>query len=44
MKDKDLPGVLYRMQDLLIVICANATMSYTTESGVKIIPAGCLRD
>lgn len=44
MKDKEHPGVLYRMPDLLIVICANATMSYTTESGVKIIPAGCLRD
>ncbi len=44
MKDKDHPGVLYREPDLLIVICANATMSYTTESGVKIIPAGCLRD
>ncbi|MBR6296782.1 MAG: ATP-binding protein [Treponema sp.] len=43
-KDKEHPGVLYRMPDLLIVICANATMSYTTESGVKIIPAGCLRD
>ena len=44
LKDKEHPGVLYREPDLLIVICANASMAYTTEKGVKIIPAGCLRD
>lgn len=44
LKDKEHPGVLYREPDLLIIICANASMAYTTEKGVKIIPAGCLRD
>ena len=44
LKDKEHPGVLYREPDLLIIICANASMAYTTEKGVKIMPAGCLRD
>lgn len=44
LSDKNHLGVTYREPTLLIVICANATMAYTTESGVKIIPAGCLRD
>ena len=42
--DKEHPGVLYRKPDLLIVICATASMAYTTSSGVKVIPFGCLRD
>lgn len=36
------PGVIYREPDLLIIICANAPMAYTTENGVKVIPIGCL--
>ena len=42
--DKHHPGVLYREPDLLIIICANASMAYTTSNGVKVIPVGCLRD
>lgn len=38
------PRDVYREPSALIVICANATMAYTTESGVKIVPIGCLRD
>ena len=38
------PGVVYREPDLLIIICANAPMAYTTNKGVKVIPAGCLRN
>ena len=42
--NKEHPGVLYREPDLLLVICANASMAYTTSGGVKVIPVGCLRD
>ncbi len=38
---------VYQMEDgryALIVIRANANMAYTTESGVKVVPIGCLRD
>lgn len=42
--DSKHPGVMYREPDLLIIICANAPMAYTTENGVKVIPFGCLRD
>ncbi|MBR3483128.1 MAG: ATP-binding protein, partial [Lachnospiraceae bacterium] len=38
------PKPLYREPSALIVICANATMAYTTENGVKVIPVGCLKD
>ena len=38
------PGVVYREPSLLIIICANAPMAYTTSNGVKIIPIGCLKD
>ena len=44
LKDKEHPGVVYREPSLLIVICGNATMAYTTQSGVKVIPIGCLKD
>lgn len=44
LKNKEHPGVIYRKPSLLIVICANAPMAYTTENGVKVIPAGCLRN
>lgn len=42
LKDPEHPGTIYREPDLLIIICANAPMSYTTANGVKVIPAGCL--
>lgn len=38
------PRDVYREPSALIVICANANMAYTTDSGVKIIPVGCLKD
>lgn len=38
------PGVVYREPDLLIIICAQLPMAYTTESGVKVIPFDCLRE
>ena len=38
------PKAVYREPSSLIVICANADMSYTTENGVKVIPIGCLRE
>ena len=44
LKDEEHPGVVYREPDFLIVICGNATMSYTTKDGVKIIPIGCMKD
>ena len=44
LSNKEHPGVLYREPSQLIIICANATMAYTTESGVKVIPIGCLRN
>lgn len=42
--DKEHPGVKYREPSLMIVICAKANMSYTTENNVKVIPFGCLKD
>ncbi len=42
--DTDRPGVEYRKPSLKLIICATATMAYTLESGVKVIPVGCLRD
>lgn len=44
LEDRDHPGAIYRKPSQLIIICATAPMSYTTENGVKVIPAGCLRD
>ena len=38
------PGVTYREPTALICICANATMAFTTENGMKVIPIGCLKD
>ena len=43
-QNKRHPGVLYREPSQLMIICGNAPMAYTTENGVKIIPAGCLKD
>ena len=42
--DKKHPGVLYREPSLLLIICANCPMAYTTVGGVKVVPVGCLRD
>ena len=38
------PRATYSDPSALIIICANATMAYTTQSGVHVIPIGCLRD
>jgi len=38
------PGVMFREPSLLMIICANCNMAYRTESGVLVIPAGCLKD
>lgn len=38
------PKPVYREPSALIVICGTAPMAYTTESGVHVIPVGCLRD
>lgn len=38
------PKPVYREPSALVVICGNAPMAYTTENGVHIVPAGCLRD
>lgn len=42
--DTQHPGVLYRRPDVLAVICATAPFAYVTDSGVYIVPVGCLRD
>ena len=44
MENKDHPDVLYRKPSLKIIICASVPMSFKTESGILVIPAGCLRD
>lgn len=44
LKNSEHPKVMYREPSALIIICATATMGYTTDNGVKIIPIGCLRD
>lgn len=43
-KNENHPRPLYREPSALIVICANAPMAFTTESGVMIVPVGCLKD
>ncbi len=44
LSNKDHPSVSYREPSVLIIICASATMAYTTKNGVKVIPVGCLRN
>lgn len=44
LKDADHPRAIYREPSALIVICATAPMAYTTDSGVKVVPVGCLKD
>ena len=43
-KNPNHPKPVYREPSALIVICATAPMSYTTSSGVLVIPFGCLKD
>ena len=43
-KNKEHPGVKYREPSLLLIICAKANISYTTQNGVRVIPIGCLKD
>jgi len=43
-RNPDHPGVKYREPSLLLVICANAPMAYTTDNGVTVIPFACLKD
>ena len=40
----DHPKPTYREPTLKLIICANAPMAFTTENGIHVIPAGCLRD
>ncbi len=42
--DGDRPGVEYRKPSLKLIICATADVAMTLDSGVKIIPVGCLRE
>ena len=35
---------IYRNPSALVIVCATATMGYTTSNGVKIVPIGCLKD
>ena len=44
LSNKEHPGVTYREPSVLIIICANATMAYTTKNGVKVVPIGCVRN
>ncbi len=43
-EDSAHPKPIYREPSLLIIICANAPIAYTTENGVHVIPVGCLKD
>lgn len=44
LKDTEHPRAIYREPSALIVICATVSIGYTTDSGVKIVPIGCLKD
>ena len=43
LENKEHPGVIYREPSALILVCANLDMAFTTESGIKIVPVGCLK-
>ena len=43
LENKEHPGVVYREPSAMILVCANLDMAFTTESGIKIVPAGCLK-
>ncbi len=44
LKDKNHPQPTYKEPSALIIICATASIAYTTDNNVKIVPIGCLRD
>lgn len=44
LSNPDHPRATYREPEHMIIICATASMAYTTERGVKVIPIGCLKD
>ena len=44
LKNPEHPRAIYREPSALIVICATAPFGYTTDSGVKVVPVGCLKD
>ncbi len=44
LKNPEHPRAVYREPSALIVICATAPIGYTMDSGVKIVPVGCLKD
>ena len=44
LKNPEHPKPVYREPSALIVICGTVSMSYTTDSGVRIVPIGCLKD
>ena len=43
-ENKEHPKPVYREPSLLVIICGNAPMAYTTENGVHVVPVGCLKD
>jgi len=43
-KDSVHPSVVYREPSELIIICATASIAYTTDGGVRVLPIGCLKD
>ena len=43
LENKEHPGVIYREPSAMILVCANLDMAFTTESGIRIVPIGCLR-
>ena len=43
LENKEHPGVVYREPSAMILVCANLDMAFTTESGIKIVPIGCLK-
>ena len=44
LKNPEHPRDVYREPTLLVIICGNAPIAYTTSNGVKIIPVGCLKN
>ena len=43
LENKEHPGVIYREPSAMVFVCANLDMAFTTESGIKIVPIGCLK-
>ena len=44
LENKKHPGVIYREPSAMVLICANQDYAFTTKSGIKIVPVGCLKD